>query len=84
MCLFVLRIVMFSGSYADSICLVALLSYRIASTFLEGKQLLSQLSDKFSKKEELDNVRFQQLADEVVKVRNSAEGIKAAFNLTKK
>ena len=83
-CLFVVRIIAFSGSYADAICLLGLLSYLVAKEVLKIKKVSNDVFDKLSKTEELNNARFQELANEVVRVKNSTEGIKAAVNFNKR
>jgi hypothetical protein len=83
-CLFVLRIILFSASYADSICLLSILAYIASQEILKNKKLTSEVLVKVSKNEELTNARIVELSNEIVKVRNSAEGIKAAVNFSKK
>ncbi len=82
--LFVLRLIAFSGTYVDAICIVALLAYQLGNRILDLKNITNDALVRISKTEDLNNQRFQELANELVKVRNSNEGIKAAFNLSKK
>lgn len=82
LCLFVLRLIVFSGTYVDSICIASILAYKLGFLFLNSKKLESEVLVRIHKSEELNNLRFQELANEVVKVRNSSEGLKAAINLT--
>lgn len=83
-CFFILRIVVFSASYADAICLLSILAFKLGSKFLDAKKISSDLEQKVQTQDNLTNARLQALADEIIKVRNSAEGIKAAINLTKR
>jgi hypothetical protein len=83
-CLFVLRIILLSGSYPDSICLAAILLYRLADKYLKQKKISDSLEEQVKKNEELVKNQIQVLADEVVKIRNTTEGFKAAINLGKK
>ena len=83
-CLFVLRIILLSGSYPDSICLVALLGYRLTDMYLKNKKISSDLEEKVKANQSLVNSQLQELANEVIKVRNASEGLKAAVNFGKK
>jgi hypothetical protein len=83
-CLFVVRVIALSGSYSDAICLLGLLAYLVAKEVLKVKKVSNDVFDKINKTEELNNAKFQELANELVKVRNSAEGIKAAISFNKK
>jgi hypothetical protein len=82
--LFVLRLIAFSGTYVDSICVVAILAYHLGNKVLEIRTITNEALVKISKNEELNTQRFQEVATELTRVRNSNDGIKAAFNLTKK
>jgi PP-loop superfamily ATP-utilizing enzyme len=82
--LFVLRLIAFSGTYVDSICVVAILAYQLGNKVLEIRTITNEALVKISKNEELNTQRFQEVATELTRVRNSNDGIKAAFNLTKK
>lgn len=83
-CFFVLRIVLFSATYADSICLIGILAYKIGKQVLEIKKVSNDVDDKIKANEIANNQKLQTLAEEIVKVRNSTEGIKAAVNLAKR
>lgn len=78
--LFVVRIIAFSGSYADAICLLGLLAYMVVKKALEMKQLESEVLVKVTTQEQ----QLKYLAEEMTKVKNSSEGLKAAINLTAK
>ena len=84
LCLFVLRLIAFSGTYVDSICIVAILAYQLGNRVLEMKNITNEALVKITKNEELNSQRFQEVATELTRVRNSNDGIKAAFNLAKK
>jgi hypothetical protein len=83
-CLFVLRIVFFSASYADAMCLLSLLAFLVANEIIKVKKISSQVLEKVNKNEELTNTRIVELGNEIIKVRNAAEGIKTAVNFNKK
>jgi len=78
--LFVVRVIVFSSSYADAICLMAILGYMALRQVLQMKKIESEVLVKISTQEE--QVRY--LADEMNKVKNSSEGLKAAINLSSK
>lgn len=82
--LFVLRLIAFSGTYVDSICIVAILSYKLGLEYLNNKKLTSEVLVKIEESEKINRERMQHLADEVIRVKNSSEGLKAAINLTSK
>jgi hypothetical protein len=83
-CLFVLRIVFFSASYADAMCLVSILAFLVSNEVIKAKKISSQVLEKVNKNEDLTNARIVELSNEMIKIRNAAEGIKAAVNFTKK
>lgn len=82
--LFVLRIIAFSGTYVDSICIVSILAYKLGMEYLNNKRVSSEVLIKIDENEKLSRERMQQLADEVIRVKNSSEGLRAAINLTSK
>jgi hypothetical protein len=82
MCLFVLRIIVLSGSYPDAICLVSILAYHLGSQYMKTKVVSNEmLSIVQGNKEEAER-QMNLLADEITKAKNSAEGIKAAINFS--
>jgi hypothetical protein len=82
--LFVVRIIAFSASYADAICLLSLVAYKFGKDFLVLKRISSDFESKLQSQEKETNAKLNLLAEEIVKVRNSSEGLKAAINLTAK
>lgn len=82
--LFVIRIIAFSASYADAICLVALVAYKFGKDYIVLKKVSSDFESRLQNQEKETNVKLSVLAEEIVKVRNSSEGLKAAINLTAK
>ena len=83
MCLFVLRIIVFSGGYADAICLTSLLAYFLGSQYMKTKVVFNETADTIQKNKELTERQMQVLAEEIQKARNSADGLKAAINFKK-
>ena len=84
MCLFVLRIVIFSGGYPDAICLASLLAYFLADKYINTKVVSDQMADIVQKNKELAERQMNALANEIQNAKNSADGIKAAINFIKK
>jgi hypothetical protein len=84
LCLFLFRLIVFSGTYVDSICILALLAYKLGSKLLELKNIQSEVLVKVETLEQNSAARLQELSNEVIKLRNNNEGIKAAINLTAK
>lgn len=84
LCLFLLRLIVFSGTYVDAICILSLLSYNLGNKLLELKRLNGEIIDKVQKLEQNSDTRFVELANEVVKLKSLNDGIKAAINLTAK
>jgi hypothetical protein len=82
--LFVVRIIAFSASYADAICLLSLVAYKFGKDFLVLKRISSDFESKLQSQEKETNAKLGVLAEEIVKVKNSSEGLKAAINLTAK
>jgi hypothetical protein len=77
-------LILFSGTYVDSICILSILGYKFGLIFLDYTKIQNEALVRISKNEDLNNQRFQELANEIVKVKNSSEGLKAAINLTAK
>ncbi len=83
-CFFITRIVVFSASYADAICLIAILGYKFGVEFLENSLISKNALSDLRKSEEETNAKLQILSDEIVKVKNSSEALKAAVNFNKR
>lgn len=84
MCLFVLRIVVFSGSYPDAICLLSILSYFTVSQYIKTKTIHNEMADIVQKNKELAERQMQALLIQIQDAKNSSDGIKAAINFTKR
>lgn len=82
--LFIVRLIAFSGTYVDAICIVALLAYKLGIAYLDSKKLTSEVLVRIEETDKLNNQKMQQLADEMIKVKNASEGLRAAINLTSK
>lgn len=77
--LLVLRVIVFSSTYADAICLLGVLGYMIAKKVLEDKKLESDIAIKVLEQEK----QIKALVEEMSRVKNSSEGLRAAINMTK-
>lgn len=77
---FVCRIIALSAGYADAICLVGLLGYRLAAEYLKQKQINSEVYIKV----ESHDSEIKKITEDLQRVKTSSEGIKAAINLTAK
>jgi len=83
-CLFVLRIIMLSGSFVDAISLVGILTYHLANKVIKDKKMTSEALVKIDSNHEITQAQLRVLAEEVNKAKTSAEGIKAAVNFSKR
>lgn len=84
LCLFIFRIILLSGHYSDAICLASILAYRLVDKYLKQKRISSQVEEKLAENQKEVQNQLQVLANELVKVKNSAEGLKAAVTFGRK
>ena len=83
-CLFVFRIIALSGSFADAICLIAILGYILGDKLLNQRKIEDQVIGKLTK-DNADLVKhIDTLATEITKVKNATESIKAATGFINK
>jgi hypothetical protein len=78
--LFVLRIIAFSAGYADAICLVGSLGFLLAKEYLAQKKVQSEVLVRV----ESQDLRLNQMIEDINRVKVSSDGLKAAINLTSK
>jgi hypothetical protein len=78
--IFVLRVIVFSAGYADSICLLGLLSVFAVREHLATNKRTSEALVRI----ESNEAKLRHLAEEMNRVKNSSDGLKAAINLTSK
>ena len=83
-CLFVFRIIALSGSFADASCLIALLAYRFGKDYIVIKQVGNDIQIQIDQDRKTTQAQLVLLADEISKVKNVSEGIKAAITFNKK
>lgn len=78
--LLLIRVIVFSGTYVDAICLASLLSFLILKEYMEIKALESEVMVKVNEQEE----KLKVLVEELNRVKSSSEGLKAVMNMTKR
>ena len=82
--IFVVRIIAFSAGYADAVCLIGLLSFKTGKDYLSYKKIESEVMGEIQSQKDINQRRFEQMAEEIAKARVSSDGLKAAINLTKR
>lgn len=83
-CLFVLRIIMLSGSIVDAISLIGILTYHLANKVIKDKKITNEALVRIESNHELTQSQIRVMAEELNKAKVSAEGIKAAVNFGKR
>jgi hypothetical protein len=84
MCIFVLRITVLSGSYADVLCLIGILAYHLGNKIIEKNKITNEALIKIESNHELTQSQIKIIAEEVNKAKVAAEGVKAAINFNKR
>jgi len=83
-CLFVFRIIALSGSFADAICLIAVLGYILGDKLLNQRKLENDVKEQLTKDKAELAKHIEALATELIKVKNTTESIKAATGFINK
>jgi len=83
-CLFVFRIIALSGSFADAICLIAVLGYILGDKLLNQRKLENDVKEQLTKDKAELAKHIETLATELIKVKNTTESIKAATGFINK
>ena len=83
-CLFVFRIIALSGSFADAICLIAVLGYVLGDKLLNQRKLEDDVKEQLTKDKQELAKHIETLATELLKVKNTTESIKAATGFINK
>jgi hypothetical protein len=83
-CLFVFRVILLSASFADALCLIAILAYVLGNKILNEKKITSELSETIAKDKAHTQQQIELLANEIQKNKNVTEGLKAASNFMNK
>lgn len=84
MCLFVLRVTLLSGSFADVLCLLGVLAYHLGNKIVEKNKITNEALIKIESNHELTQNQIKIIAEEVNKAKTTAEGVKAAINFNKR
>jgi hypothetical protein len=84
MCLFVLRVTLLSGSFADVLCLIGVLAYHLGNKIIENNKITNEALVKIESNHELTQNQIKVIAEEVNKAKTTAEGVKAAINFNKR
>ena len=83
-CLFVFRIIALSGSFADAICLIAVLGYILGDKLLNQRKLENDVKEQLTKDKAELVKHIDTIATELIKVKNTTESIKAATGFINK
>lgn len=83
-CLFVFRVILLSASFADALCLIAVLAYILGNKVLAEKKITSELAESIAKDKALTQQQIELLANEIQKNKNATEGLRAASNFMNK
>lgn len=83
-CLFVLRIIMLSGSIVDAISLIGILTYHLANKVIKDRKITSEALVRIESNHELTQNQIKVMAEELNRTKVAAEGIKAAVNFGKR
>jgi hypothetical protein len=84
MCLFVLRVTLLSGSFADVLCLIGILAYHLGSKIVENNKVTNEALVRIESNHNLTQEQIKVIAEEVNKAKATAEGVKAAINFNKR
>lgn len=84
LCIFVFRIILLSSTYPDAICIIAILGYIFGNKLLEQRKLDSDIKQQISNDRQEINKHIEILANELTKVKNTTESIKAATGFLNK
>ena len=79
-----MRIIAFSATYADALCLVGLLAFKVAREYVFSKKIESEVITSFEQYKDICDKNFKILSEEVSRAKSTSEGLKAAINLTKR
>lgn len=83
-CLFVFRVIALSASFSDALCLIAVLGYLFGSKLLASRKIESEVKEQITKDKEEISKNIEVLANELIKVKNATESLKAATGFLNK
>ena len=84
LCLFITRIIAFSGSFADAVCLIAILAYLVCLKVLDQKQINKELVENLNSSTKKLEDRVSQLSSDIDLVKNQNDSIKAAVGFARR
>jgi hypothetical protein len=84
LCLFITRIIAFSGSFADALCLIAILAYLLCLKVIEQKQINKEMIEILNKSTEELEGKIKSLTSDVENVQKQNDSIKAAVGFARR
>jgi len=84
LCLFITRIIAFSGSFADAVCLIAILAYLVCLKILDQKQINKELVENLNSSTKKLEDKVSQLSSDIDLVKNQNDSIKAAVGFARR
>lgn len=84
MCIFVFRVIMLSASYADALCLVALLAYHFGDKFVKAKNISQDVLSKLESNAKMTEAKLDVMGQEVHKVRSVVDMLKTTSSFLNK
>jgi Skp family chaperone for outer membrane proteins len=84
LCLFITRIIAFSGSFADAVCLIAILAYLVCLKVLDQKQINKELVENLNSSTKKLEDKVSQLSSDIDLVKNQNDSIKAAVGFARR
>jgi hypothetical protein len=82
--LFVFRIIALSGSFADAVCLIAILGYILGDKLLNNRKIENEVKEQLTKDKQEFAKHIESLSAEIIRVKNTTESIKAATGFINK
>lgn len=84
LCLFITRIIAFSGSFADAVCLIAILAYLVCLKVLDQKKINKELVENLNSSTKKLEDKVSQLSSDIDLVKNQNDSIKAAVGFARR
>ncbi len=84
LCLFITRIIAFSGSFSDAVCLIAILAYLVCLKVLDQKQINKELVENLNSSTKKLEDKVSQLSSDIDLVKNQNDSIKAAVGFARR
>lgn len=84
LCLLITRIIVFSGSPSDAVCLIAILAYLTSLKVIEQKRINKETMEFINKANLELEEKFKKLTAEVENVQKQNDSIKAAVGFARR